>query len=91
MAITLGVAIYFILWWTVLFAVLPLGVRSHREAGEALPEGTDPGAPVLPQLARKVVITTIVSTVLFLAGYWVWTMGWVSIDSLPMPYGPLKL
>ena len=91
MAVTLAVAIYFILWWTVLFAVLPLGVRSHREAGETVAEGHDPGAPVLPQLARKVVITTIVSTVLFFAGYWIWKMGWVSIDSLPMPYSPLKL
>ncbi len=91
MNVTLSVAIYFILWWTVLFAVLPLGVRSHREAGETVVEGNDPGAPVLPQLARKVVITTIVSAVLFFAGYWIWRLGWVSIDSLPMPYKGIKL
>jgi predicted secreted protein len=91
MSVTLGVAIYFILWWTVLFAVLPWGVRSQKEAGEAPAEGTDPGAPVLPQLARKAIATTIISAVLFAAGFGVWKAGWISLDSLPMPYERLKL
>ena len=38
-------ALYFILWWVVLFAVLPFGVRSQDESGE-VEAGTDPGAPV---------------------------------------------
>ena len=28
-----GLAVYFVIWWTVLFAVLPFGVRSQAEAG----------------------------------------------------------
>jgi predicted secreted protein len=32
-------------WFTVLFAVLPLGVRSQQETGD-IAAGTDPGAPV---------------------------------------------
>jgi predicted secreted protein len=91
MNVGLGIAIYFILWWTVLFAVLPFGVRSHREAGEAVSEGNDPGAPVLPRLAMKAVATTIISAVLFGIGFAIWKAGWVTIDSLPMPYGRLKL
>jgi predicted secreted protein len=90
MNVGLGIAIYFILWWTVLFAVLPWGVRSQKEAGEA-PEGTDLGAPVLPRLLIKAVATTIISAALFAIGFGVWKAGWVSIDSLPMPYGRLKL
>lgn len=90
MNITLGLAIYFILWWTVLFAVLPWGVRSQKEAGlEAA--GTDPGAPVVPRLVFKVVATTIVSTVLFFAGYAIWRAGWISLDSLPMPFKDIQL
>jgi predicted secreted protein len=90
MNVTLGIAIYFILWWTVLFAVLPWGVRSQKEAG--VPTiGTDPGAPVLPQLFKKVIATTIVSTILFFAGYSVWKAGWVSLDRLPMPYKDISL
>jgi predicted secreted protein len=91
MNITLALAIYFILWWTVLFAVLPFGVRSHREAGITPGEGTDHGAPVLPKLVKKAIVTTIVSTVLFFAGYAIWKAGWISLDSLPMPYAPVKL
>jgi len=91
MNIMLGVAIYFILWWTVLFAVLPWGVRSHQEAGIAPGEGTDPGAPVLPQLLKKALITTLVSGVLFAIGYAIWKAGWISLDSLPMPYKDIKL
>jgi predicted secreted protein len=61
----LAVAIYVTIWWIVLFAVLPLGVRSAEEAGEDLPEGSDPGAPVAPQLAKKAAITTAIATLIF--------------------------
>ena len=91
MNITLGLAIYFILWWTVLFAVLPWGVRSHKEAGVTVGEGADHGAPVLPQLFMKVIATTIVSTILFFAGDASWKAGWISLDDLPMPYKPVTL
>ncbi len=45
----LAVAIFLTIWWIVLFAVLPLGVRSLHEDGET-PEGSDPGAPKAPML-----------------------------------------
>ena len=61
----LALAIYGTIWWIVLFAVLPLDVRSPEEAGEPAPDGADPGAPIAPHLARKAVITTIVATVVF--------------------------
>jgi len=61
----LAAAIYLTIWWIVLFAVLPLGVRSSEEAEEDLPEGADPGAPASPDLLKKAGITTVVSAVLF--------------------------
>ena len=91
MNITLGLAIYFILWWTVLFAVLPFGVRSQKEAGLTPGEGVDHGAPAVPMLLKKAVWTTIVSAGLFFAGWAIWRAGWISIDSLPMPYAPVRL
>ncbi|WP_018265951.1 DUF1467 family protein [Methylosinus sp. LW4] len=60
----LAVAIYLTIWWIVLFAILPFGVRSSEEEGDT-PEGGDPGAPVAPKLWMKAVATTIVSAVLF--------------------------
>jgi predicted secreted protein len=74
-------AIYFIIWWTVLFAVLPWGVRSQRESGEVVP-GTDPGAPSVPALGRKLVWTTLVSAALFAVLYYVYASRLVTLDDL---------
>jgi predicted secreted protein len=65
-ATPLAVAIYFTIWWIVLLTVLPLGVRSFHEEGEA-PEGVDPGAPVAPKLLVKVGLTTVISALVFAA------------------------
>ncbi|MBV8767669.1 MAG: DUF1467 family protein [Hyphomicrobiales bacterium] len=56
-------AIYIVVWWITIFAILPIGVRSQDEAGEVVP-GSDPGAPALPRLALKALITTAVSAVI---------------------------
>ena len=64
MAVTTGIAIYFIMWWVVLFAVLPWGVRSQHEGGDVEP-GSDPGAPAVPRLALKLAATPVVSGLLF--------------------------
>ncbi len=53
-------AIYFIVWWTVLFAVLPFGVRGQHEDGEVT-DGTEPGAPVVPRLGRKMAATSVLA------------------------------
>jgi predicted secreted protein len=64
------ISIYLVVWWTVLFAVLPIGVTSHHEAGLNLGDGGDPGAPVDPKLKRKFLTTTWVSAIIF-AIFWV--------------------
>jgi predicted secreted protein len=71
MSTPMAIATYFTIWWIVLFAVLPFGVKSQHEAGVArsLPPGNDPGAPVAPMLVRKALWTTAISTVLFAALY----------------------
>jgi predicted secreted protein len=68
MSLTLGIAIYMVLWWTVLFAVLPIGVRTQGEDGAVVP-GTPESAPSTPRLLRVVVITTLVSGLLFGAAW----------------------
>jgi predicted secreted protein len=65
----LGTATYFIIWWVLLFAILPFGIRSQHETQEIVP-GSEPGAPVLPRLGRKLLINTAVSGVLWLIADW---------------------
>ncbi len=60
-------AIYFIIWWTVLFIVLPLGYRSQQEDG-AVTTGTVESAPTRFRGGRVVLLTTVISTLLY-AGY----------------------
>jgi len=68
MSVTFGVAIYLVIWWTVLFAVLPIGVRTQGEDGAIVP-GTPESAPAAPRLLRVVVLTTAISALVF-AGLW---------------------
>jgi len=68
MNLTLSIAIYFVMWWITLFAILPFGVRSQHESGEVV-EGSEPGAPARPLLWWKVLWTTVVSAVLFACLY----------------------
>ena len=69
MGITSAVAIYFILWWTVLFAVLPWGVRNAHEAGKKVEEGHEAGAPVTHGMRWKALVTTAITTMIFVPLY----------------------
>jgi predicted secreted protein len=69
MKITSMIAIYFIMWWTVLFAVLPFSVKNAAETGESVEGGNDAGAPVAHQMGRKAVLTTVISAGLFAVLY----------------------
>lgn len=86
MTITTAIAIYFLFWWITLFAVLPFGVRSQEEQG-AVVDGTDPGAPALPALGRKLLLTTLFSALAFAAFLGVYTSGWISLDDLTNLFG----
>jgi predicted secreted protein len=80
---TTAIAIYFLIWWLTLFAVLPWGVRSQQEDGEMAP-GTDPGAPVLPRLVAKLVWTTVVASSIFGVAYWLYVSGVLTLDLIPL-------
>jgi predicted secreted protein len=79
--ISTGFAIYFVLWWIVLFVTLPFGVRSQHEDGEGVP-GSDPGAPVASQMGRKLIWTTVLSTVIFAAAMLAYHAGYLNVERL---------
>lgn len=66
MSIPLALALYFVIWWTTLFAILPIGVRTQGEAGEVVP-GTPSSAPSRPRLGWILLINTGVAAVVFVA------------------------
>ena len=66
MSIFTGLLVFVMIWWVVLFAVLPWGIR--------VPDDHEPGhatsAPSNPMLLRKVLITTAIATVFWLIAYY---------------------
>ncbi|BAT60243.1 hypothetical protein GJW-30_1_02779 [Variibacter gotjawalensis] len=89
MSVTTGIAIYFVLWWVVLFLTLPFGVRSQHEDG-TFAEGTDPGAPVLAKLWWKLLATTVLSAILFTLFTWLFLTRRLTLDDLASLWGLLK-
>ncbi|MAK83233.1 DUF1467 family protein [Phenylobacterium sp.] len=81
MGVTTAIAIYLIIWWVVLFTILPIGVISHAEAGIDKGDGGDPGAPVDPKLKKKFITTTWVSAIVFVIVYLVIRLGLVPMPS----------
>jgi len=78
-------AIFLLIWFVVVFAVLPWGVRQPTE-----PEaGHDPGAPVNPQLGRKVIITTVISLLLWGVYFYLTQIMGISLLSLSVPESQL--
>ncbi len=59
-----AIGLYFVVWWTALFAILPVRVTSQVEAGE-IAVGTDPGAPASPALYERAIWTTIAAGIVF--------------------------
>jgi predicted secreted protein len=78
-----ALVLFVIIWWTVLFAVLPLGTTPVVE-----PDQTSGwrGAPAQPRLVRKLVITTVVSLVL-----WAVCVAVITSDWLSFRHGPLAV
>jgi len=62
MGIPSGMAIFFVVWWTVLFAVLPWGIKTDPETGQI-------GAPQKPLLLRKFVATTLITSIIWVIIY----------------------
>lgn len=76
MTLWTGIAVYVIIWWLVIFMVLPWGVR--RIDTETLGKGEDPGAPEKPRMLMKLLVTTAISAVIFAPLYLVIVSGVIS-------------
>jgi predicted secreted protein len=57
-----GIILYILIWWVTLFAMLPIGTEPRAEADAT--SGWR-GAPRQPRLGRKLLMTTVVSAVVW--------------------------
>ena len=70
MGITGSIIIYVIIWWVIFFSVLPIGIQSNKEVFKEKIGGMDPGAPKNPKIGTKFLITTLITTIIFCAIYY---------------------
>jgi len=78
-----SLAIYFILWWLVFFAVLPFGSESSHELGEDPGQGAAPSAPKNPRILKKMAATTVIAALVFVGVYTLLTSGAISLGDMP--------
>jgi predicted secreted protein len=88
MSLVLTLAIFFVVWWIVFLGVLPFGVKTSTEAGEALVPGQAAGAPRQPLLIKKALWTTVIAILITFLAWCNAYFGWIEFADLP---GPNKL
>ena len=77
MGITGSIIVYVLIWWIIFFSVLPIGIQSNKQKFREKIEGSDPGAPNNPKIAKKFLITTIITSLIYIVIYYL-----VEIDLL---------
>ena len=70
MGITGSIIVYILIWWMIFFSVLPVGIQSNKEKFRERVEGIDPGAPNNPKIGKKFLITTIITSIIFIVIYY---------------------
>ena len=51
MTFIFGAILFILIWWIVLFTILPFKIKSQIESGQIV-ESTDPGVPENPRIVR---------------------------------------
>ncbi|MEL7025669.1 MAG: DUF1467 family protein [Pseudomonadota bacterium] len=76
-----GIVLFAVIWFLVLFVVLPLRLETQGDRGEIVP-GTQAGAPANLNMWKKARLTTLITAVLWgIAAYIIWS-GAVTLDDL---------
>ena len=70
MGITGSIIVYVIIWWIIFFSLLPVGIQSNKEVFKDRIGGEDPGAPKNPRIAKKFLLTTLITSIIFMIIYY---------------------
>ena len=70
MGITGSIIVYVLIWWIIFFSVLPIGIQSKKVKFKEQVEGIDLGAPNNPKMGKKFLITTIITSIIFIVIYY---------------------
>jgi predicted secreted protein len=65
MSLAGGILVFIVVWWVVLFTVLPFGIKPDSNAIK----GLEPSAPQNPLIAKKFMVTTLITTIIWVLIY----------------------
>ena len=71
MGITGSIVIFVIIWWVIFFSVLPIGIKHNDKPFKNNLEGNDPGAPKNPNILKKFLYTTLITSLIFVGIYYI--------------------
>ncbi len=81
MTITSAIVLFSVIWFMVLFVMLPIGLRTQGDVGETVP-GTHESAPADFRMRRMALRVTAVSVVLWVLFAGVIASGWITVADL---------
>ena len=70
MGVTGSIIVYVLIWWIIFFSVLPVGIQTNKEKFKEKIDGIDPGAPINPKIGKKFLITTLITSIIFIVIYY---------------------
>ena len=79
MTTTGSLIIYISIWWIVFFSVLPFGIKSQNAKFSDELHGNDRGAPKNPKIAKKFLITTLITSIIFLVIYYLVSQNYLNL------------
>ena len=79
MGITGSIIIYTMIWWMVFFSILPIGIESNKKIFKDKIDGFDTGAPKNPKIGKKFLITTVITSILFIIIYYIIDLGFFNL------------
>ncbi|MEM1429651.1 MAG: DUF1467 family protein [Pseudomonadota bacterium] len=89
MQITSALVLLAVIWFTVLFVVLPMNVRTQGESGKVVP-GTPRSAPADPKLKSKAKLITLISLPIWVIACTIIVTGTITVDDFDLykRFGP---
>jgi predicted secreted protein len=79
MGITGSIIVYVLIWWIVFFSLLPVGIKSNSQKFKESIKGFDPGAPKNPNIGKKFLYTTIITSIIFIGIYYMVSINYLNL------------
>ena len=79
MSITGSLIVFISIWWIIFFSILPIGIKSQNAKFSDELHGNDRGAPKNPNIGKKFLTTTLISSIIFLAIYYLVSQNYLNL------------